>query len=111
MTNVVLVCAAGVSGTFLARRMRTIDPQLSPVVTTATAFESVVPSADVVLIAPQLAGDADAIRRVSGGVPAILLPAAAYGIAGAEIAVRAVHDALASVSAAYRDSSPTPMKE
>ncbi|MET0590340.1 MAG: hypothetical protein ABWZ77_04105 [Naasia sp.] len=111
MTNVVLVCVAGVSGTFLARRMRVVDPSLEPVVATLSSLATLVPSADVVLIAPQAAADATTIAAVVGSVPNAVLPAAAYTPSGAEAAVRLVRDLLQVAPATYRVSTPTPIKE
>lgn len=111
MTNVVLVCAAGVSGTFLARRMRAIDPALEPVVATVSSLASVASTAHVVLIAPQAAADADSIARIVGSVPTAVLPSAAYGPSGADAAVRTVHDLLQSAAPTYRVSTTTPIKE
>lgn len=111
MTNVVLVCVAGVSGTFLARRMRQLDAGLSPVVATVESLPSLLPTADVVLIAPQLGSQADRLIGLAGGVPAVVLPADAYGPSGAQAAVDAVRSLPPGSDAAYRVSTTSPIKE
>ena len=53
MATIVLVCAAGVSGTFLARRIAPSLPGVEFVVTTEHALASVLSGADAVLIEDQ----------------------------------------------------------
>ncbi|MCU1569612.1 MAG: hypothetical protein JWR33_353 [Naasia sp.] len=105
MATVLLVCAAGVSGTFLGRRMRDVDPDLVCVVTGLDSLASALPSADAVLVAPQLASSLDAVRRAAAPVPVALLPATAFAVGGAEAAVMQARHVLASH--AYR-GAPTP---
>lgn len=93
MATIALVCAAGVSGTFLARRIGPSLPDVGFVVTTDHALESVLPTADAVLVAPQLADSADDIRARVAPRPVAVLPAEAMTPAGSILAVDAV-DAL-----------------
>ena len=105
MATVLLVCAAGVSGTFLARRMRDVDPDLVCIVTSLDSLASALPSADAALVAPQLASSLDAVRRAAAPVPVALLPPTAFGPGGAEAAVMQARHVLASQE--YR-GVPTP---
>ena len=93
MATIVLVCAAGVSGTFLARRIASSLPGVEFVVTTEHALEDVLPGADGVLIAPQLASAEQEIRMRAAPRPVAVLPADAMTPAGSLLAVDAV-DAL-----------------
>lgn len=93
MATIVLVCAAGVSGTFLARRIAPSLPGVDFVVTTEHALDDVLARADAVLVAPQLAASADAIRVRSSPRPVGVLPVEAMTPAGSILAVDAV-DAL-----------------
>ncbi|MFD1714692.1 PTS sugar transporter subunit IIB [Amnibacterium flavum] len=105
MTTVALVCVAGVSGTFLARRMRESDPSLTVTVSSVTDLASAVRGADVILVAPQLATELPMIERQAGGLPVVVLPANAYGPGGSESAVHAVHDLVARGPLAYRETT------
>jgi cellobiose-specific phosphotransferase system component IIB len=93
MATIVLVCAAGVSGTFLARRIAPSLPGVDFVVTTEHALDDVLAHADAVLVAPQLAASAAAIRERSAPRPVGVLPVEAMTPAGSILAVDAV-DAL-----------------
>jgi cellobiose-specific phosphotransferase system component IIB len=93
MATIVLVCAAGVSGTFLARRIAPSLPDVEFVVTTEHALDDVLNEADAVLIAAQLAPAEDAIRLRAAPRPVAVLPADAMTPAGSILAVDAV-DAL-----------------
>ncbi|BDI23860.1 PTS sugar transporter subunit IIB [Herbiconiux sp. L3-i23] len=110
MVNVTLVCVAGVSGTFLARRMRALDPALTVTVESADSLASV-SGADLVLVAPQLASSLEHIARVANPVRVAVLPPDAYSPAGADEAVRTVHDLLDAAGSAYRRSEPANTKE
>lgn len=94
MATLALVCAAGVSGTFLARRLAGPLPDVHFVVTTEFALADVLPYVDGVLIGPQLAASADVIRAQCAPRPAAVLPAEAMGPAGAMVAVDAVEELL-----------------
>jgi cellobiose-specific phosphotransferase system component IIB len=94
MARVLLVCVAGVSGTFLAKRIRLLDPTLDTIVASYDGVSAVIDSADVMLIAPQLAEVRGALQHLAPGIPAALLPAGAFAAGGAEIAVRTVHELL-----------------
>jgi len=107
MTNIVLVCVAGVSGTFLASGIRRIDPTVSTVVTTYSALSGL-DVGDVVLVAPQLAAVLDDIRAAVSPRPVGLLSASA-GAAGAESALAQARDLLAE--SAYRGYPVPEMKE
>ncbi|MCU1438610.1 MAG: hypothetical protein JWP66_1697 [Naasia sp.] len=86
MIDVLLVCVAGVSGTFLARRMQALAPDL---VVRVTALETLAPedTATGVLLAPQLADRLDAVRVLVAPLPVALLPADALAPDGAAAAV------------------------
>lgn len=94
MTTLALVCAAGVSGTFLARRLAGPLPDVSFVVTTELALADVLPGVDAVLVAPQIAASVDVIRAVAAPRPVAVLPAEALQPAGAMLAVDAVEEIL-----------------
>lgn len=110
MTNVVLVCVAGVSGTFLARRMRDLDPSLVTTVTDLDSFASVAADADVVLVAPQIAGALDRVTRLAGSTPLAVLPPSAYS-GPADIAVRTTHDLLEGRPTTLRERPTIESKE
>lgn len=93
MATIVLVCAAGVSGTFLARRIAPSLPGVEFVVTTEHALDDVIAGADAVLIAAQLASAEESIRARVAPRPVAVLPAEAMTPAGSILAVDAV-DAL-----------------
>lgn len=93
MATIVLVCAAGVSGTFLARRIAPSLPEVEFVVATEHALDEVLAGADAVLVAPQLVASAESIRRRSAPRPVGILPPEAMTPAGSILAVDAV-DAL-----------------
>jgi cellobiose-specific phosphotransferase system component IIB len=93
MATIVLVCAAGVSGTFLARRIAPSLPEVDFVITTEQGLDDVLAGADAVLVAPQLAASADSIRVRSAPRPVGVLPVEAMTPAGSILAVDAV-DAL-----------------
>jgi cellobiose-specific phosphotransferase system component IIB len=99
MATILLVCAAGVSGTFLARRIAPSLPDVEFVVTTEHALDDVLPTADAVLVAPQLAAALDDIRRRVAPRPVGLLDPEAMTPAGSILAVDAV-DALVQTLAA-----------
>jgi len=107
MARVLLVCVAGVSGTFLAQRMRAADPDLEPVVTPIDALGAV--AGEAVLLAPQLADRTEAVRTLVAPTPVGLLPAAAFGAGGAQAAVAQARELLAT--AAYRGIPTTETKE
>jgi cellobiose-specific phosphotransferase system component IIB len=92
MANIVLVCVAGVSGTFLANGIRRIDPTLTTVVTSYSALPGL-DVGDVVLVAPQLAAVLEDIRDLVRPRPVALLSSAA-GAAGAESALAQARDLL-----------------
>lgn len=93
MATIVLVCAAGVSGTFLARRIGPSLPDVDFVVTTEPGLDDALIGADAVLVAPQLADSAESIRARVAPRPVGILPAVAMTPAGSILAVDAV-DAL-----------------
>ena len=94
MATLALVCAAGVSGTFLARRLAGPLPEVHFVVTTEFALSEVLPYVDGVLIGPQLAASADVIRALSAPRPTVVLPVEAMSPTGAMAAVDAVEELL-----------------
>ena len=107
MPRVLLVCVAGVSGTFLARRMKALDPELEPVVAPINALGAM--RGEAVLLAPQLAGRAEAVRALVAPMPVGLLPASAFTAEGAQAAAAQARELLAST--AYREIPTTETKE
>ncbi len=93
MATIVLVCAAGVSGTFLARRIAASLPEVEFVVATEHALEDALAGADAVLVAPQLVDSAETIRRRAAPRPVGILPPEAMMPSGTILAVDVV-DAL-----------------
>jgi cellobiose-specific phosphotransferase system component IIB len=93
MATILLVCAAGVSGTFLARRIAPLLPEVDFVVTTEHALDDVLGTADAVLVAPQLLASVEAIRRRAAPRPVGILSPEAMTPAGSILAVDAI-DAL-----------------
>jgi cellobiose-specific phosphotransferase system component IIB len=100
MATLVLVCAAGVSGTFLARRMASALPDVSFLVSTEFALADVVQDADGVLVAPQVAVSLDVIRAIAAPRPVELLPAEALTPEGTLVAVDAVEAILQTITSA-----------
>jgi cellobiose-specific phosphotransferase system component IIB len=109
MARVLLVCVAGVSGTFLGRRMRALDPALEPVVAPVSALPADASSSDAVLVAPQLAADLEEVRRRVAPAPVAVLPPTAFAAGGAEAAVTQARDLLAARS--YVGPETTETKE
>jgi cellobiose-specific phosphotransferase system component IIB len=105
MATIALVCAAGVSGTFLARRIATSLPGVEFIVTTAHALDDVLPETDGVLIAAQLASAEEAIRVRAAPRPVAVLPAEAMTPAGSMLAVDAV-DAIVQTLSAHQMTEP-----
>lgn len=112
MTTVLIVCAAGASGTFLARRVRTLAAQqgvpLSFAVTSLSELPGLVGNAAAVLIAPQLIDSVAAIQRTAGRRPSGLLPPTVFGPDGAAAALAL---AVALVAEARRAYSGDPVPE
>ena len=109
MARVLLVCVAGVSGTFLGRRMRAIDPALETVVAPVSALPADAAASDAVLLAPQLAKDLEEVRRRVAPAPIAVLPPGAFAPGGAEAAVMQARELLAAPS--YRGPQTTETKE
>lgn len=108
MARVLIVCVAGVSGTFLARRMRQLAPELEPLVTPLDSVGRDGRRGDAVLLAPQLATQLVPLRDLLEPVPVALLPIDAFRSGGAEAAVRQARDLL---SAEAYGGTPIPEKE
>ena len=98
MATIVLVCAAGVSGTFLARRIAPSLPGVEFVVATEVSLGQVLPDADAVLVAPQLAASLDEIRSRAAPRPVELLPPDAMAPSGSILAVDAVDGLLQTLT-------------
>src|SRR4051812_18391071 len=107
MARVLLVCVAGVSGTFLARRMRAADPDLDPVVTPIDALPAF--PAEAGPLPPQLADGVEAVRELVVPEPVGLLPPSAFGAGGEQEAVTQARELLATAS--YRGVRNTETKE
>ena len=105
MATIVLVCAAGVSGTFLAKRLAPSLPDVEFVVATEDALEDALGRADAVLVAPQLAASLDLIRRRAAPRPVEVLPAAAMTPAGSILAVDAVDGLVQTLTASPQRST------
>lgn len=104
MATIVLVCAAGVSGTFLARRLAPSLPGVEFVVTTEHALDDVLPGADAVLVAPHLLSSVDAIRLRAAPRPVGILTADAMTPAGSILAVDAVDALIQSLDEVQRST-------
>ena len=83
-----LVCAAGVSSTFLAQAIRRelkltgVDVRFEPL--SVDQFEQAVSELDLVLVAQHLRGQYGAIAAQAGGTPVVLLISDTHGVAVAE---------------------------
>lgn len=104
MTKILLVCAAGVSGTFLARRITPSLPGVEFVVTTEHALDEVLADADAVLVAPQLVAAVESITARVAPRPVAMLSADAMTPEGSILAVDAV-DALVQSLAVAREGA------
>ena len=91
MATILVVCGAGASSTFLASRIRALATTGALDVTAKAISESELeahlPTADAILIGPHLAESYDALVARAAGVPTALLPADAFGPAGAAAAL------------------------
>jgi PTS system cellobiose-specific IIB component len=109
VARVLIVCVAGVSGTFLARRIRGLDPELDPVVVPIDSVAREAAHCDAVLVAPQLAHRLEAVRDLVGSAPVGLLSEAAFRIDGAGAAVTQARELVGS--APYRGTTTSGTKE
>ncbi|MCU1509369.1 MAG: hypothetical protein JWQ12_1634 [Glaciihabitans sp.] len=93
MENILIVCGAGASSTFLASRMRSLSASRGHTLTVRAANDGEIPSrlvgVDVLLVGPHLAASFASIREIAAehGVAAALLPENAFGPTGAEDAL------------------------
>ena len=94
MTTIGIVCVAGVSGTFLARRLATAMPEHDFTVTTMHALPQVLGRIDGVLVAPQLAGSEAQLRMLAGSRPLAVLPSTAMAPDGSPVAAECVRTML-----------------
>jgi len=104
MATIVLVCAAGVSGTFLARRLAPSLPEVEFVVTTEYALDEALPSADAVLVAPHLESSVEAIRLRAAPRPVGVLSPEAMTPAGSILAVDEIDALLQTLTEALRST-------
>jgi cellobiose PTS system EIIB component len=94
--NVLIVCGAGASSTFLAHRLRAgARARGLEAVFRAEALSELpasMPGADAVLVGPHLDGRFDELRREAErvGTPISLLPPDVFGAGGAELALDTV---------------------
>jgi PTS system cellobiose-specific IIB component len=90
MHNIVIVCGAGASSTFLASRMRALAKARGLSLGIEAASDDDITDrltrADVLLVGPHLEAAFDTLQRqsVELGVLAVLLPADSFGPTGAE---------------------------
>lgn len=105
MTTVALVCAAGVSGTFLARRLAASFPDVRFVVSTEHALADTLPGVDAVLVAPQLAGALDDLRARVAPRPIGVLSVEGMRPDGVLIAVDAVDALLDTLTSHHEGAS------
>lgn len=98
MATIVLICAAGVSGTFLARRLAPSVPGVEFLVATPESLDGILPGADAVLVAPQLAASATDIRRRAAPRPVEVLLPDAMTPAGSILAVDAIDGLLQTLT-------------
>lgn len=98
MTSVLIVCAAGASGTFLATRLRRLvaasAETLSVRATSLSALTSELEGVDAVLVGPQLREELESVRRSCSGIPVVLLEPDVFGAGGAEAALDTVREVL-----------------
>ena len=100
--TILIVCGAGASSTFLASRMRALAASrglaLAVKATSDDQLGELLPTADVVLVGPHLADRFESLRTSAEdtGALAALLPADAFAPSGAERALDAAINLLAS---------------
>lgn len=93
MKNILVVCGAGASSTFLAHRMRTAAKargfEATVKAASQAALESRMPGVHVLLVGPHLAADLAALTEVAGAfdVPVALLPETVFGPGGEQHAL------------------------
>lgn len=104
MATIVLVCAAGVSGTFLARRIAPSLPEVEFVVTTEHALDEALPGAHAVLVAPHLESSIETIRRRAAPRPVGILSPEAMTPAGSIVAVDEVDALLQTLTEPLRST-------
>lgn len=90
MTTIAIVCVAGVSGTFLARRLGALMPEHRFTVTTAHALPQIIGGVEAVLVAPQLAGSEAQLRLLAATRPLAVLPSTAMAPDGSPVAAECV---------------------
>lgn len=105
MDVVALVCVAGVSGTFLARRLTAAMPDVTFTVTTLHSLPQAIARVDAVLVAPQCAASLEQLRLIAAPRPIAVLPKHAVGPDGTPAAVAFVRDMLKT------DPEPQPRSE
>ena len=106
MENILVVCGAGASSTFLASRMRALANARGLTVDVRAAssdnLSNRLPGIDALLVGPHLSATFDSIRSVASefGVVAALLPADVFGPTGAEEALAIATELLPGLSTA-----------
>lgn len=105
MNVVALVCVAGVSGTFLARRLAAALPDVTFTVTTLHSLPQSVARVDAVLVAPQCAASLEQLRAIAGSRPIAVLPRHAVDPDGTPAAAALVREMLKT------DPEPQPRSE
>lgn len=115
METVLIVCGAGASSTFLASRLRTLAKKRGLDLTaTAASVSDLRPhlhTSSVLLVGPHLADSFSSLETEAAvfGVPALLLPATAFGPNGAEHALAAI-DEVRTLRSQLSASSPEATK-
>ncbi len=104
MATIALVCAAGVSGTLLARRLATLSPGLTVRVTTLADVARALDGVDAVLLAPQVATALPEVRVAAAPRPVGLLSAAAHAPTGAALAIAEIDAVLASTTPSLKET-------
>ncbi|MDF2442763.1 MAG: cellobiose system component [Subtercola sp.] len=118
MKNILVVCGAGASSTFLAHRMRTAARargfEATVKAVSQSAIDSRMPGVDVLLVGPHLAGELSVLTEIAAGydVPAALLPDDVFGVGGEEVALDLAIETLQVADPAFtpapsRPSAPT----
>jgi PTS system cellobiose-specific IIB component len=103
VTNILVVCGAGASSTFLAHRMRTAATARGYTATvkaaSQSALDSRMPGVDVLLVGPHLAAELPVLARIAEGygVPVALLPESIFGSGGEHEALSIAIDTLRDI--------------
>ncbi|RFA07330.1 hypothetical protein B7R21_14025 [Subtercola boreus] len=113
MKNILVVCGAGASSTFLAHRMRQAAKargfEATVKAVSQSAIDSRMPGIDVLLVGPHLADELSVLTEIAAGyhVPAALLPEDVFGAGGEEAALDLAIETLRA-SGSVLSAAPVP---